>query len=169
MNIVNNQQCWLMVADSWAGVPTVAGIQMRAHGGVTAVWRNQQLQELILWCRDILLVASPQSDNVGLHITLPPNQQPALDHWHYNSCNLDRAHRYFSNIRTILQALNFHLFTEFSHLQTFGPHFMFQQALNNIAIDIGQILLVAGCTSHNLLHIVTKLLPPYFIALNLMV
>ena len=72
MNIVNNQQ-WLMVADSWAAVPTVAGIQMRAHGGVTAVWRNQQLQELIL-CRDILLVASPQSDNVGLHITLPPNQ-----------------------------------------------------------------------------------------------
>ena len=46
---------------------------------------------------------------------------------------------------------------------------LFQQALNNIDIDIGQILLVAGCTSHNLLHIVTKLLPPYFIALNLMV
>ena len=32
--------------------------------------------------------------------------QPALDHWHYNSCNLDRAHRYFSNMRTILQDLN---------------------------------------------------------------
>ena len=163
---VSNHQCWLMVADSWAAVPTVAGIQMRAHGSVTAVWRNQQLQELILVLGHIAGRFTTVWQCRSAHNAAT---QPALDHWHYNSCNLDRAHRYFSNMRTIFTSLELPYIYRVFTPPDFGPHFMFQQALNNIDIDIGQILLVAACTSHNLLHIVTKLLPPYFIALNLMV